>query len=211
MGKMDEQIIVVKRALLFGDGISNDLTFQGTEKSEASVAELEKRMAEYYEVMRRGDAEANPAYKQPIPYALLRRGNQYFTYERLGGGGEQRLHGKLSIGVGGHMNKVEGAQSFKQVLSVNLHRELNEELIINGAAESEIRAIGLINDDATDVGRVHIGLLVAIDFPESASVIVREKDKLEGKWLTLSELLGKETYGRLESWSAFAVDLLAKR
>lgn len=210
MGKMDEQIIVVERAFLFGTGTAADLTFQGTEKSETRVAGLEKRMAEHYKMMRRGDAEENPAYKQPIPYALLRRGDTFFTYRRLGGGGEQRLHGKLSIGVGGHMNRVEGAQNFKQVLSDNLRRELNEELVIEGAGALKIRTIGLINDDATEVGRVHIGVLVAIDLPDSASVDVREKDKLEGKWLPLSELQDKEVYERMESWSIFAVDALAK-
>lgn len=211
MGKMDEQIIVVSRASLFGTDAEADLTFQGTEKDRQKVAELEKRMALHYQVMRRGDAEQNPAYKQPIPYALLRKGDLYFSYERLGGGAESRLHGKLSIGVGGHMNQAAGAGSFSQLLSTNLNREINEELNLKEADSANIQMIGLINDDATEVGRVHIGVLVTIELPESSEVSVREKDKLSGSWKSLSELTEKENYQRMESWSALAVDALMNK
>ncbi|WP_010632817.1 hypothetical protein [Sporolactobacillus vineae] len=208
MGKMDEQIIVVSRASLFGTDTDTDLTFQGTEQDRQRVSKLEKRMAAHYQVMRRGDAEQNPEYKQPIPYALLRKGDRYFSYERLGGGAEQRLHGKLSIGVGGHMNQVPGEEDFRQQLADNLKREINEELILEGADLSHIKTIGLINDDASEVGRVHIGVLVAIDLPESSQVAVKEKDKLSGSWRSLPALRASDIYPRMESWSALAVDAL---
>lgn len=211
MGKMDEQIIVVKRSALFGDGPEEDLVFQGTEKDRTRVETLSKRIAGHYEVMRRGDAENNPAYKQPIPYAVIRKGDDFFTYKRLGGGGEERLHGKMSLGVGGHMNQVPEAKDFASVLAENLQRELNEELVIKGGDEMTIRTVGLINDDANDVGKVHIGVLAMIDLPLSAQVEVREKDKLEGKWLKIDALSEDEVYQRLESWSAFAVDTLQSR
>lgn len=210
MGKMDEQIIVIKRADLFGQGLE-DLTFQGTELVRNHITALENRMAEHYTVMRRGDAEENTAYKQPIPYAVLKKDGKYFTYKRLGGGGEERLYGKLSIGVGGHMNEVKEAGNFKQVLSNNLNREINEELIIRYADAAEIRTIGLINDDQSDVGQVHIGVLVTIDLPKNAEVAVREEDKLEGSWMSLTELREHEVYERMESWSALAIDALSQR
>lgn len=208
MGKMDEQIIVVKRSALFGAGPEEDLVFQGTEKDRARVETLSKRIADHYEVMRRGDAENNPAYKQPIPYAVIRKGDDFFTYRRLGGGGEERLHGKMSLGVGGHMNQVPEAEDFAAVLAENLQRELNEELVINGGDEMAIRTVGLINDDDNEVGQVHIGVLAVIDLPFSAQVEVREKDKLEGEWLKMKDLIKEDIYQRLESWSAFAVDAL---
>ncbi|MDD9147238.1 MULTISPECIES: hypothetical protein [unclassified Sporolactobacillus] len=211
MGKMDEQIIVVKRDLLFGAGTSHDLTFQGTEKAPEKVEALEKRMAARYEVMRRGDAEENPAYKQPIPYAVLRRGTRFFTYKRLGGGGESRLHGRISLGVGGHMNRVDKAATFKEVLSDNLRRELGEELEIRNAGQPGLRMIGLINDDAAAVGRVHVGVLIVIDLPASAEITVREREKLEGKWMNQDELAAPEVYERLESWSVYALDALERR
>lgn len=211
MGKMDEQIIVVRRKFLFGTDNEKDLTFQGTEQNHSSVTELEGRMAAHYQVMRRGDAEQDPDFKQLIPYALLHKGDRYFSYERLGGGAEQRLHGKLSIGVGGHMNQVDGIENFRQLLAANLKRELDEELIIDGADLSRIRTIGLINDDASEVGQVHIGVLVILDLPDACQVTVKEKDKLSGSWRSFSMLRDKGTYERMESWSALAVDALAEK
>jgi Predicted phosphoesterase (MutT family) len=211
MGKMDEQIIVVRRTLLFGTDNDQDLTFQGTEQRRQKVAELEDRMAAHYQVMRRGDAEQDPEFKQPIPYALLRKGDRYFSYERLGGGAEQRLHGKLSLGVGGHMNQVDGEENFRELLAANLKRELTEELILTGADLSQIRTIGLINDDASEVGRVHIGVLVIVDLPDDCLVTVKEKDKLSGSWRNFSALREKEVYRRMESWSALALDALAEK
>lgn len=208
MGKMDEQIIVVKRDILFGSGTGHDLTFQGTEQARDTIEIFEKRMDANYKIMRRGDAEKNPAYKQPIPYAVLRQGDQFFTYERLGGGGESRLHGKISLGVGGHMNQVDDSGDFKGILTENLMRELNEELVIRDAGKLQFRTIGLINDDAADVGRVHIGVLIIIDLPASAQISVREKDKLEGKWMRLNALADPKIFERLESWSAIAIDAI---
>lgn len=207
MGKMDEQIIVIKRSDLFGQGV-NSLLFQGTERAENSVAELKKRMSEHFSVMRRGDAEENPTYKQPIPYAVLKKDNHYFTYRRLGGGGEERLYGKLSVGVGGHMNRVKDAEDFQQVLAENLDREINEELILSNADAAKIQTIGIINDDETEVGKVHIGVLVVVVLPENAEVAVREKDKLEGSWKTLLELTEPAIFERMESWSGLAINVL---
>ncbi|MFT8870905.1 MAG: hypothetical protein ABF868_01290 [Sporolactobacillus sp.] len=205
MNKMDEQIIVVPRAALFED---ERLAFQGTLQQPERVATIEHNLAGHYELMRRGDAEEDPAYKQPIPYAVIRRGENYFAYRRLSGGAESRLHGKLSIGVGGHMNRVE-ASHFADVLHMNLQREISEELIINEAgAEMLFQTIGLVNDDEGEVGRVHVGLLVLIDLPVTASVSVREADKLSGRWMTIGELRRPDIYDRLESWSALAVDAL---
>jgi predicted NUDIX family phosphoesterase len=210
MGKMDEQIIVIKRSDLFGQ-VEDNLLFQGTEREEDSVAELKQRMAKYFTVMRRGDAEENPAYKQPIPYAVLKKGIHYFTYRRLGGGGEERLYGKLSVGVGGHMNKVKDAENFQQVLAENLDREINEELILSNADAAKIQTIGIINDDETEVGKVHVGVLIVVVLPENAEVAVREKDKLEGSWKTLQELTDPAILERMESWSGLAINVLRRR
>ncbi|CAM3045796.1 hypothetical protein [Sporolactobacillus spathodeae] len=207
MGKMDEPIIVVKRAALFG--ADQKLTFQGTLQAVEKVQIIEQNLASSWQVMRRGDAEENPAYKQPITYAIIQRGNHFFSYKRLGGGAESRLHGKLSIGVGGHMNAVDEASDFQQILENNLKREISEELLIEQSGEKlSTRTVGYINDDKTEVGRVHIGILVLIQLPQQATVTVKEKDKLEGQWLTLSELKSESVFTHLESWSAYAAETL---
>ncbi|MFT8390376.1 MAG: hypothetical protein ABF683_03755 [Sporolactobacillus sp.] len=208
MGKMDEQIIVVSRPALFGE--KEGLAFQGIVEQADKVEQLEQNLAAYWTVMRRGDAEDNPAFKQPIPYAIIQRGADYFAYRRLGGGAESRLHGKLSLGVGGHMNALEEATDFRQMMAANLQRELSEEIVIDvPTTEQTIRTLGFINDDEGAVGRVHLGILALLQLPPHAHVTVREKDKLEGQWLQLEDLRQTAIRERLESWSAFAVDVLS--
>ncbi|MCG7318670.1 NUDIX domain-containing protein [Brevibacillus laterosporus] len=203
MSKMDEQILVVKRTNLFDN---EKLVFQGIDKEPDRITKLMSNISTHYTVMRRGDAEEDPSFKQPIPYVVIRKGNELFMYKRLSGGGEARLHDKLSLGTGGHMND-EDTNSFEEVLEMNLLRELEEELDIQ-AAEREFNTIGFINDDLEEVGKVHIGLLVTLDLDENAIVNVREIEQLEGKWTTIEELLQPDTYERLESWSKFVVDVL---
>ncbi|MDF9411350.1 hypothetical protein E1B06_06395 [Brevibacillus laterosporus] len=203
MGKMDEQILVVKRTELFDN---ERLVFQGIEKEPDRITRLMSNISSHYSVMRRGDAEEDQGFKQPIPYVVIRKGNELFMYKRLSGGGEARLHDKLSLGTGGHMND-EKSSSFEEVLEINLLRELEEELDIQ-ATDREFNTIGFINDDVEEVGKVHIGLLVTLDLDKDATVSVREIDQLEGKWTTIEELLQPDIYGRLESWSKFVVDVL---
>jgi predicted NUDIX family phosphoesterase len=213
MKKWEEQIIVVPRRELFSNG---KLIFQGTETDPDKVQQILLNIEAFHNVMRRGggyadpesvggNAEINFNLKQPIPYAVIKRGHEVFVYERLEGGGETRLHGKLSIGVGGHMNKNGG---FNESLIDNLNRELNEELDIQ-TNSMHLETVGLINDDVNEVGRVHIGLLVVVTVPEGTVVEVREKDQLKGQWVPIAVLVEDSgVYERLESWSQIAIDEL---
>lgn len=210
--KWEEIIIAAPRTKVFNN---EQLTFQGTEQRKENVDKIIKNLSESYISIRRGgtedttpkenNAEINYDYKQPIPYVLIKRGSEIYTYERLSGGGEVRLHSKLSLGVGGHMNPEEG--NFNDVLMINLHRELEEELeIISDTKELEF--IGLINDDLNEVGKVHLGILAILELSKDAQVSVREVEQLKGYWLTIDELKQEDTYNRLESWSQIAVDIL---
>src|SRR5437764_9122004 len=175
MSKMDEIIIVVPRKSLFEN---ENFTFQGTESNSNIVARLVNNIQNNFGIMRRGDAEENNKFKQPIPYAVIRRGDELFLYERLKGGGEERLHSKLSLGAGGHMNAIEGVRDFKEVTRINLERELEEELNISHPFVPE--TIGFINDDSTPVSNVHVAILTIIDLPLDATVDVRETEQLAG-------------------------------
>ena len=53
-------------------------------------------------------AEHDSSFKQVIPYTVVTHGDEVLLLKRLEQGGEARLHGKLSIGVGGHINPVDG-------------------------------------------------------------------------------------------------------
>ena len=212
--KEDEIVVVVKRSKLFEN---EELTFQGSTNDKELVAKIMENMDKYYKSMRRGgtkdpavksnNAEINLDYIQPIPYIVIRRGEEYFATQRLQGGGESRLHGKIALGCGGHMNMLEkDYYSIEKVITVNTERELEEEL--NISQEIKVKPIGLINDDSDDVNKVHIGVLGIIDLEPDTEVTVRETEQLAGKWCTLEQLRTKDTYERLENWGKIVVDML---
>ncbi|MGP0689777.1 hypothetical protein ACW5UC_24845 [Priestia aryabhattai] len=214
--KWEEIIIVVNRKKLFNN---EELAFQGVTKDQELVDAIMHNIDMHYKSMRRGNekdptpktrnAEINTDFKQPIPYIVIRRGNELFVTERLEGAGEGRLHGKLSLGAGGHMNPLDSDMfSFHRVLIENTERELEEELEIITGNESFPKVIGLINDDSEPVSKVHIGILGIIDLSEGDTVTVRETEQLAGSWISLDDLKSKEVYDRLENWSKIVVDIL---
>lgn len=204
---MDEQIVVVSRDQLFQN---EKYSFQGVLTNAEMVDLIFSHLGCHYTIMRRGDAESNPHFKQPIPYVMIRRGNEIFTYKRLGAGGEEKLHNLLSIGAGGHMNASATGLPFTRLVLDNLDRELSEELILSHTPQS-LNILGLINDDENEVGKVHIGVLAILDFPIEGEVLVRETDVLEGSWKTLQDLYEPNIFNALEPWSKIAVQSLNKQ
>ena len=198
MSKWDEQILVVNRKELFNNEENHFYGFieKNDEKTKKIIDTFES-----YEVKRRGDMEEDPSYKQLIGYVLLKdlNTNEVLVYKRLVGGGEARLHGKASVGIGGHMNEVEGKTIF-EMLKINAARELNEEVDVSEEeALNNLHFIGLINDDKTEVGQVHVGIVYECKVDKS-KVEVKENDTLVIKWMTAEEAKAEENY---ETWSEF--------
>lgn len=196
MSKFDEQIIVVSRELLF-DNEKN--AFNGfLSKNDVQGEEIFNTFKNY-EVKRRGDMEEDPSYKQLISYCLLENENdEILVYQRLSGGGEERLHGQSSVGVGGHMNNVVGADSINEVLRVNAQRELNEEVGLSEDRSQNMEYIGFINDDTNEVGKVHMGVVFKITV-HTSDVEAKETDTLRIKWVEKGSI---ESYDDFETWSA---------
>ena len=198
MSKWDEQILVVNRKVLFNNEENHFYGFieKNDEKTEKIISTFES-----YEVKRRGDMEEDPNYKQLIGYVLLKDEvtGEVLVYKRLVGGGEARLHGKASVGIGGHMNEVEGKTIF-EMLKINAARELNEEVGVSEEdALNNLHFIGLINDDKTEVGQVHVGVVYECKV-DKQFVEVKEDDTLVIKWMTGEEAKAEENY---ETWSEF--------
>lgn len=207
MGKMDEIILVTKRESLFD---SEKLTFAGLTSDKEVIDNLTARIDLNLATMRRGDAEENKEWKQPIPYIVFKRGDEVFVYQRLEGGGEARLHGQLSLGVGGHMNPIGQKDKILDLLTENTLREVNEELEIKNfnVEPEDIKIVALINNDDDEVGSVHLGMLGVVEIEEDADIVVREVEQLKGFWLTVDALKEDSVYNRLEDWSKFVVDTL---
>ena len=202
MSKFDEKIIVVPRDIVFNHekNAFNGFLPQNDPTGEAIFETLDK-----YEVKRRGDMEEDPAYKQLISYCLLENEKgETLVYERLSGGGEDRLHGQSSIGVGGHMNDVMDAQTINEVLRVNAQRELEEEVGLSTSKTQNMEYIGFINDDTNEVGEVHLGIVFKIRV-DSENVEAKETDTLKIKWVNQGRI---EDYDDFETWSALILEAL---
>lgn len=148
----------------------------------------------------RRHAEQDSSLKQIIPYCVVRHGDNVLLLKRLSTQGESRLHQKLSIGVGGHLNPIDGAGD---LLDLGCERELAEEIEI-GCAYAKTVA-GFINDDASEVGSVHFGVVFRVDLSAEA-VAVREKGMMEGRLTPVVELKRMAAEGaNFETWSALVL------
>lgn len=148
--------------------------------------------------MWRPDAERDTTVKQPIAYAVVRRGHEIFVTERLTGGVEVRLHGVLSVGIGGHVDEPFATED---KVRDAMRREWCEE--VNCSHEPVWSWLGLVNDDEIEVGRHHLGCVFEARLPLEATLELLEPHKLRGWWTTPDALMKQPE--RLESWSAFVV------
>ena len=166
--------------------------------------QIEKIINEEPVLIPRPFAEETPYFKQIISYVSIIRGEEVFATRRLSKGGEARLHGLISLGIGGHMNPdLDGAEG--DILSRGLRREIEEEVDIRGSFGALIPR-GIINDDTNEVGSVHAGFFYTLE--TDGEVFVRETEKLEGLWLRRSEL--SSYAGKMETWSQIIVPVLEK-
>ncbi len=190
---MDEEILVVPRADLFWQG-----SFRGVASEE--LGEYLDRIRRSGVFRRRGDVEDDPSFKQIIPYLVVRCGDRYMLYQRTRAGGEGRLHGLYSIGVGGHIARVD-VDGAADLIAAGLHRELEEELTVDGHWSA--RFVGVLNDDGGAVGQVHFGLVHLVDVP-SGDVAIRETERLTGRLATAHEI--RAVYAHMETWSQLVLD-----
>jgi predicted NUDIX family phosphoesterase len=155
----------------------------------------------------RGEMEENPGFKQLIPYVIFRHrtpdGDFIFQYTRGKGMGENRLHSKRSVGVGGHIAIEDQVSDDAVPYNEGLWRELAEEVIIDTPFTEQ--CIGLINDDETPVGRVHLGVVHLVDV-ERPAVQSRETEILDSGFRPASQLLVE--LDRFESWSQICLRAL---
>ncbi len=154
----------------------------------------------------RDAVETDETYRQIIPYAVLEREDRVFLVERLKAGSEARLHNRLSIGLGGHINAADASATYanaRDLLEGALTRELREEVYIRAFFA---HAVGLIHRAETPVERVHTGILYRVKTP--GEVRVRETHKLAGDFVAWEEV--ERVSERLERWSQTALKFLRR-
>lgn len=191
-----ENVLTVKRDLLKDYLPDKGISFNISE-------ELIYIILNNQEFLLRSYAESDPSHKQIIPYVVLCNDDKVFVTRRLKKGSESRLHGLLSLGIGGHVNPESDGNS-SDVLYRGMIREINEE--VDAIILGKLAPRGIINDDTNEVGSVHLGLFYTLEVDNKISI--REKEKLEGFWLRRCDLHGH--FEQMETWSQLIIPELTK-
>lgn len=196
--KDEERVLCVPTEAVNGIG-----HFQGF-KPDASIyldALLKPGLARF---VRRGDCETDPSLKQIIPYVVFLTDSEVFTYTRGKSQGESRLHALRSLGVGGHVAEEDAAGGCtRDAYELALKRELDEEVRVS--SPGLMRTVGLINDDSTPVGQVHLGV-VHICMIESPNVEPLEAGLAEATFMPIESAHGLA--GQFETWSQICLENL---
>jgi predicted NUDIX family phosphoesterase len=194
-----ENILAIKRELFDRLGNFHGLQFEVKRYLEAILS----RGNNFF--VSRPEAEQDPSYKQIIPYVVIAHENRVLHYVRGKKAGEQRLVAKGSIGIGGHLNDTDETLFAwdEAAYRAGVEREVNEEVRIGAPFEDNI--VALINDDTTEVGRVHLGVVHVFKL---AQPMVEKREAM----ITNLAFRNKQelTAGRdnLETWSQLCLDSL---
>ncbi len=197
MAQTEENVLVIRRSLFDELGSFHGLNFE----PEKYLGALLSRGNNFF--LPRAQAENDPSYKQIIPYALIAHGTTVLHYVRGKKAGEQRLVAKGSIGIGGHLNDTDESLFAwdEQAYRAGVEREVTEEITIESPFQDRI--VALLNDDTTEVGQVHLGIVHVFQLAEP-KVQKREAMITNLAFLTKAEL--QERREQLESWSQICVN-----
>jgi len=199
MSQPNENVLVIRRSLFDELGDFHGLNFEPEKYLNAILS----RGNNFF--LPRAQAENDPSYKQIIPYALIAHRDAVLHYVRGKKAGEQRLVAKGSIGIGGHMNDTDESLFAwdEQAYRAGVEREVGEEVNIETTFDD--RVVALLNDDTTEVGRVHLGIVHIFRLAEP-KVQKREAMITNLAFLTRDELMARRE--TLETWSQLCVDSL---
>jgi len=196
--KSAEQVLVIPARVFREAGI-----FQGF--SDRVDYYLPRLLApEHLTYRSRDAAETDPTYKQIVPYVVLRWRDQVFHYTRGKRATETRLQSLRSIGVGGHIS-AEDNNLFETPYRQAMHREVAEEVFLESAYQES--CIGLINDDSTPVGQVHLGVVHLFEL-EEPRVERREQALTRSGFAPISQLI--EERDEFETWSQIVLGVLTR-
>jgi predicted NUDIX family phosphoesterase len=175
--------------------------FQGfSDQAERYLQEL--LVPELAQYRARSEVEDDPSFKQIIPYVVFRSGRWVFCYTRGKSQGEARLHRLRSLGVGGHVAEADAERRpTLDAYEMAMRRELEEEVEVG--SPGTIRRVGLINDDSTAVGQVHLGVIHLFEL-ERPEVVARESGLAEAEFVEVGRL--RDLRGQFETWSQICID-----
>ena len=179
MNKDNELILVVPSKIIFKNGV-----WQGLKKDNLDYyIDLIKNNCQF---KRRGDVETDPSFQQIIPYIVFNFKDKYFLYKYLQKAGEKRLVNTYQLGVGGHINPIDGNADSKNILEAGMMREWSEEVDFKGNFLSK-KLVGIMNDDTNPVEQVHLALVYNFE-GDSPDISIKETDKMKGELVDIKNV-----------------------
>lgn len=191
----------------------------GKVEGRPNLADLLKGDDVLSKLFRTGQVEAGateyPSFIQIIPYYLFRNKGRFLHYLRPDKGNETRLHGKVSIGVGGHIDVADvitnedGGIDLTATLVRSGKREGSEEIGID-IADDSFRFIGTIYATDTEVDRVHLGIVGICDLTdEQAEGLTVNEEIMDHGFKTLAEIRSEtdsDPLKTLETWTRLVIE-----
>ena len=193
--KLTERVLVVPTKHFYTLGLFQGLT-ENVEQYLPTLLDQEK-----LSFRPRSEVETDPSFKQIIPYVVLRYQNQVFYYTRGKQGTEARLQALMSIGIGGHISEEDA--DGEDVYRCGMLREVEEEVHLE--SDYQETCLGLINDDRTPVGEVHLGIVHIFDL--AAPKVRRREEGIANAGFAEIETL-RDQRESMETWSQFVLDAL---
>lgn len=239
--KDDERVLVVPTRLFRAGGVFQGFSAEAISRCDALFAPESTRFLRRGDAERDPEFKQLIPYIIFVCKDSTTGRPSVFAYRRGDGQGETRLRSKWSVGVGGHINDVDagGAASANgengkdgenaaprpqtaendaatflgtDLFSAGAAREIAEEVVL-GAPILRFERVGLVNDDETEVGRVHLGVVcvATLAAPELTS---NEPDLAESGFRPVDEILAEidAEPERFETWTTLALrGLYAKK
>jgi len=193
----EERVLCFERKLLENLGVFQGLSLEVEKYLPVITA------ASHLTYLNRNDAEQDKRYKQLIPYVLLICNDRLLRYRRGRGGEETRLHGLYSVGIGGHISEEDHGLFSKGVgYQEGMMREVREEVAIEQVNEA---AVAVINDDSTDVGYVHFGVVHIMQVANEAAA-GRRSGIVSPEFIPIVDAV--KNASSYESWSRLCLENL---
>jgi predicted NUDIX family phosphoesterase len=155
-----EQVLTIP-----SEHVSSVIDFQGFREDDGTL--LRKLLNGAIRHTPRTRAEQTETYKQVVTYVVISYGAHVLSFERgVFNRAADFLRGSKCIGFGGHVTLSDYSLFSRDDVGIseNAIRELSEELSLptNSAFPQahELKLAGIVNDDSSDVGRRHLGIVL---------------------------------------------------
>jgi len=193
----EERVLCFKRQLFEELGVFQGLSLN-VDKYLSAVTSPSQ-----VQYLNRSEAEQDRRFKQLIPYVLILCKDRILRYRRGKGGQETRLHGLFSVGIGGHISdEDDNLFSAQRGYHDGMRRELKEEVDIEAPDEA---AVGVINDDSTEVGYVHFGVVHVLRVT-SEDIVGHRSGIVAPEFVCIRE--ATKDLAAYETWSRFCLENL---